>query len=74
MTWFWLNIPLATVFFLAWTLVPAWLVIKHPDTGPRPPRPPRPHRPAARRVTAAPAPARFPPPPGGYLKPGVPLR
>lgn len=32
MVWFWLNIPLATVFFLAWTLIPLWLVIKRRDT------------------------------------------
>lgn len=34
MTWFWLNIPLAALFFLAWTLVPLWMVINRPDTGP----------------------------------------
>jgi hypothetical protein len=34
MTWFWMNVPLASLFFLAWTLVPLWLVFKHPDTGP----------------------------------------
>ena len=33
MTWFWMNVPLASLFFLAWTLVPLWLVFKHPDTG-----------------------------------------
>jgi hypothetical protein len=33
MTWFWLNIPLATCFFLAWTLIPLWMVFKQPDTG-----------------------------------------
>jgi hypothetical protein len=35
MSWFWLNIPLATLFFLAWTLIPLWLVFKHPEPGPR---------------------------------------
>jgi hypothetical protein len=35
MTWFWLNIPLAMLFFLAMTVIPLWLVIKHPDTGPQ---------------------------------------
>jgi hypothetical protein len=35
MSWFWLNIPLATLFFLAWTLIPLWLVLKHPEPGPR---------------------------------------
>jgi hypothetical protein len=33
-TWFWANIPLAVLFFLAWTLIPLWIVFKHPDTGP----------------------------------------
>jgi hypothetical protein len=36
-SWFWLNIPLATLFFLAWTLIPLWLVLKHPEPGPRAP-------------------------------------
>ncbi|MGD0683707.1 MAG: hypothetical protein ABSA03_01200 [Streptosporangiaceae bacterium] len=31
MNWFWLNIPLATVIFLAMSLIPLWLVIKRPD-------------------------------------------
>ena len=34
MTWFWLNIPLAVLFFLAWTLIPLWMVLRHPDAGP----------------------------------------
>lgn len=34
MTWFLLNIPLAALVFLAWTLIPLWLTFKHPDTGP----------------------------------------
>ena len=29
MTWFWLNMPLAAVFFAAWVAVPLWLVFKH---------------------------------------------
>lgn len=37
MLWFWLNIPLATLFFVAWTLIPLWLVLKHPEPGPRAP-------------------------------------
>jgi hypothetical protein len=41
MTWFWLNIPLAALFFLAWTLIPLWMVIRHPDTGPPAPGPAR---------------------------------
>jgi hypothetical protein len=35
MSWFWLNIPLAILFFLAWTLIPLWLVLRHPEPGPR---------------------------------------
>ncbi len=31
MNWFWMNIPLDAAFFLAWTLIPLWMVIKHPD-------------------------------------------
>ena len=33
-SWFWLNIPLAAAFFLAWSGIPLWLVLRHPDTGP----------------------------------------
>ena len=33
MYWFWLNVPLAAVFFAIWTGVPLWLVLKYPDTG-----------------------------------------
>jgi hypothetical protein len=33
-TWFWLNIPPAVLFFLAWTLIPLRMVFRHPDTGP----------------------------------------
>ena len=32
MTWFLLNMPLAALFFLAWTLIPLWLVSRRPDT------------------------------------------
>ncbi len=62
MTWFWMNIPFAAACFLAWTLIPLWIVIKRPDRSPRapgqdkrtasrgtpltPPRPSRPHAPA----------------------------
>ena len=31
MNWFWINIPLMAVFFLAMTGIPLWLVFKHPD-------------------------------------------
>jgi hypothetical protein len=36
MYWFWMNVPLAAAFFAAWTAIPLWLVLKHPDTGPQP--------------------------------------
>ena len=29
MSWLWLNIPLAAVFFLATTMIPLWLVINN---------------------------------------------
>jgi len=32
-TWFWLNIPIGAVLFVAVVGIPLWLVIKHPDTG-----------------------------------------
>jgi hypothetical protein len=31
MIWFWLNMPLAAVFFAAWVGIPLWLVFKHRD-------------------------------------------
>ncbi|MGO9163538.1 MAG: hypothetical protein ACLP7J_23100 [Streptosporangiaceae bacterium] len=31
MSWFWMNISLGAVFFLAMTLIPLWMVIRHPD-------------------------------------------
>jgi hypothetical protein len=34
MTWFWLNIPLGALFFLAISAVPLWMVIRHPDDRP----------------------------------------
>jgi hypothetical protein len=30
----WANIPLALLFFLAWSGIPMWMVIKRPDTPP----------------------------------------
>jgi hypothetical protein len=30
----WANFPLALIFLLAWTGIPLWIVIKHPDTAP----------------------------------------
>jgi len=32
MTWFSMNVPVAAAFFTAWTAIPLWLVLKHPDT------------------------------------------
>lgn len=34
MTWFWLNVPLATLFFAAWSGIPMWMVLRHPDRHP----------------------------------------
>jgi hypothetical protein len=33
MVWFWLNMPLAAVFFAAWVAIPMWMVFKRPDRG-----------------------------------------
>ena len=30
----WANIPMALMFILAWSGIPLWMVIKHPDTAP----------------------------------------
>ncbi len=49
MIWFWMNVPFAALCFLAWTLIPLWIVIKRPDTGPAIPAPDK-H--AARRAAA----------------------
>jgi len=29
------NIPLMVLFFALWVGIPAWLVARHPDTGPQ---------------------------------------
>jgi hypothetical protein len=34
MSWFWLNVPLMSVFFLATAGIPMWLTLRHPETGP----------------------------------------
>ena len=34
MFWFWLNMPLAAVCFLAWCGIPLWMVLKRPSWGP----------------------------------------
>ena len=44
MQWFWMNIPLAAMFFAIWTGMPLWLVLKHPDTGPESRVPDTPHQ------------------------------
>jgi len=36
MFWFWLNMPLAAVFFGAWYGIPMWLIHKHPEWGSAP--------------------------------------
>jgi hypothetical protein len=33
-TWFWLNIPIGAVLFVAMVGIPLWLVFKRADTGP----------------------------------------
>lgn len=47
MNWLLPNLLIAIPFFLAWTLIPLWMVLKHPDARPttktssaqRPPKP-----------------------------------
>jgi hypothetical protein len=34
------NIPLMVLFFALWVGIPAWLVVRHPDSGPQPAQPP----------------------------------
>ena len=36
MTWLLYNIPLMVLFFALWVGIPAWLVARHPDSGPQP--------------------------------------
>jgi hypothetical protein len=36
MDWFWLNMPLAAVFFGAWYGIPMWLISKRPGWGSAP--------------------------------------
>ncbi len=31
MSWFWMNIPLALLFFGAWAGIPLWMVLRHPS-------------------------------------------
>jgi flavin-dependent dehydrogenase len=58
MTWLWLNMPMGAAFFAAWTAIPLWLVLKHPDTAPGPQASavtPAPAGPAGRPEGTAPA-------------------
>ncbi len=34
MSWFWLNVPLMSVFFLATAGIPLWMTFRHRETGP----------------------------------------
>lgn len=34
MSWFWMNVPLAAVFFAACCGIPLYMVVKHPTWGP----------------------------------------
>jgi hypothetical protein len=36
MNWFWLNVPLEVLFFVAWTGIPLWLVLRRPSWGSQP--------------------------------------
>ena len=57
MYWFWLNMPLAAVFFSAWVGIPLWLVFRHQHPGAAPvavQAPACPAEPAELPVTAAP--------------------
>jgi hypothetical protein len=36
MNWFWLNVPAGILFVAAWSGIPFWLVLKHPDWAGRP--------------------------------------
>jgi hypothetical protein len=54
MTWFWLNMPLAAVFFAAWVGIPVWLVFKHQDHAAKPVTVQAPAGPAEHPVAAAP--------------------
>jgi hypothetical protein len=36
MSWFWMNMPLALVFFAAWCGIPLYMVLRHPSWGTQP--------------------------------------
>jgi hypothetical protein len=54
MSWFWLDVPLAVLFFAAWSGIPLWMVLRHPDRRDEPAI-----RVPAEAVQAAPADLRF---------------
>ncbi len=59
MNWFWINMPLAAMFFIAMTAIPLWLSFRRPDTGPNAVAAtvPAPRSHAAARTAAAHSPA-----------------
>ena len=42
MNWFWLNVPAGIFFAAAWSGIPFWHVLRHPDWAGRPPDLPHP--------------------------------
>lgn len=36
MSWIWMNMVLAAVFFTAWCGIPLWMVLRHASWGPEP--------------------------------------
>jgi hypothetical protein len=36
MSWIWVNMALAAVFFTAWCGIPLWMVLRHRNWGPEP--------------------------------------
>ena len=72
MLWFWLNMPLAAVFFGAWYGIPMWLIHTRPGWGSPPPAAPAPRQQA--RPAGRPAPAwlttRRASGPGALTRPG----
>ena len=53
-TWFWLNVPLCALFFVALIGIPLWMVVRRPDERQTPdPRPASAPRPAPAERTAS---------------------